>query len=337
MKRVITLIWWHVPLSRENKEKLKAFVFVLFPFLFRNSRVYRNWHEAMVFSKQHGGPGERTHSGYITGDRRFSNAVPEYPPEPIPAEPVSELAIVIHAYYFDVFQEIMTYLRRIHSVTFRIFVTSPDSLTGKISALLGENKFAFESIATENRGRDILPFLEILPRVFSQGYQAILKIHTKKSDHRMSGERWRHDLYRKLITAQAMTQALRLFNGDHTIGIIGAQGHIVPMNLYYGANARRVESLSAAMGVHPSHLPVLSFPAGSMFYARKQALLPLLNLNITTGDFEDENGQKDGTMAHAVERAFAVSTLASNLKQVDISYDLKKLNFTITKDHPFTH
>ena len=68
------------------------------------------------------------------------------------------------------------------------------------------------------------------------------------------------------------------------------------------------------MGIAPRSLEQLSFVAGTMFYARVNALLPLMCLNLRDSDFEEEIGQVDGTIAHAIERAISVSAKAASME-----------------------
>lgn len=322
-------LWWNLPLSRQNKEWVKTSVFSALPFLFKKNRVYRGWKDARIFSDL---PEKR-----LNQPNPFQMNGSGYRSEPVSKEPITTLAIVIHAFYFDIFLEIMDYLIHNSESKYRIYITSPETLSEKIARFFNDIGCEYSFLAVENRGRDILPFLEVLPQVFDDGYQAVLKIHTKKTDHTKSGDLWRKDLYKKLLGEKAMQRALEIFNGDGAVGMIGAPGHTVPLNLYYGANAKTVAFMSEAMGVTPSQLSNLNFSAGSMFYVRKQALLPLLNLGLKSKDFEDESGQKDGTLSQAVERAFTISAVASNMKLVDTSYHPQKQNQIITKDHPFTY
>jgi len=80
----------------------------------------------------------------------------------------------------------------------------------------------------------------------------------------------------------------------------------------------------------------MAFVAGSMFYARKEAILPLLELDMPDAVFEPEAGQLDGTMAHAYERGFAISSYAAGLWIVDNRFDPRNPQPAITTNHRFT-
>jgi hypothetical protein len=335
--KLVTIAWWHLPLTRTNKERMKSAIFRTLPFFFRTTRVYRQWVDAKSWTDSANLPKTPDTVSFSKTFARDSNKEPEYRQEAISADPVTSVAIIVHAFHFDVFLEIMEYLKNNQSIKFSFYVTAPKELTEKITGFFKTSSFDFFVLPVENRGRDILPFLTIVNRAFADGHQVVLKVHTKKSDHRLSGDLWRKDLFQKLLTDSSVSRALQLLNNDKTVGIIGASGHLVPMNLYYGANAARIERLGEALGISRDKLTHLNFPAGSMFFARKQALIPLLNLDIKANDFEVEAGQKDGTLAHAIERAFAISAMASGLKTVDSSFIPGKSKLEIARNHPFTH
>ena len=109
---------------------------------------------------------------------------------------------------------------------------------------------------------------------------------------------------------------IQTFNDNPNVGIVGPEGHIVPMTTYWGSNQKRVLELAARLGVDSEKLMAAPFVAGTMFYGRISALKPMLNLAISDKDFEPESGQIDGTMAHAIERVFTISAIAANQKIV---------------------
>lgn len=232
-----------------------------------------------------------------------------------PSKPLCQrLALIIHAYYPDVLSEILDYLHEIDGIELQLYISCPPEKTHTVSELLKGCTHSWYLSEMPNRGRDVLPFLMQLPQVIEDGHDWVLKVHTKKSTHREDGDVWRRDLYDKLLTKQSILQARTTLTNSPEIGILGPAGHLVPMSFYWGSNANRVEGLACRLGVRPSDLKEMSFVAGTMFFARVQALSPLLNLALSSTDFEDETGQVDGTLAHALERTLSVSAHAAGLR-----------------------
>ena len=239
------------------------------------------------------------------------------------------IAVVLHAFYEDVFDEILGYLVKIHSVALKFYITAPIEILESIQTKLQKHQYDFHLMSVSNHGRDILPFMKIMPDVLKGGHDLLIKVHTKKSVHRNDGDLWRKDIFRKLLTDQAITANIEYFANNPEIGILGPTDHIVPMGLFFGSNALRVKQLAARMGVEIDALKILNFVAGTMFMAHTKAMLPLMNIAISESEFESEASQIDGTLAHAIERLFSVSAYSMNLT---VSCPENK----VTKSYKFT-
>lgn len=224
-----------------------------------------------------------------------------------------KLAVVIHAFYLDILEEIINSLKSVEAYQVKLFVTTPFQNEDNARSLLQASGLNYYLLPMENRGRDVLPFLKIMEKVIDHGYTKLVKVHTKRSKHRIDGDKWRDDLYSKLITPVAIHNAMSIFQQQPKVGIIGPEGHIVPMNFYWGSNAENVEKLCYRMGYKLDDIRELNFVAGTMFFARVDALKPILSLGLTEDDFDIEAGQIDGTIAHAIERIISVSLHAANL------------------------
>jgi lipopolysaccharide biosynthesis protein len=174
----------------------------------------------------------------------------------------------------------------------------------------------------ENRGRDIAPKLLAWPEVY-RDYGLMLHIHTKKTDYNSYLERWRTYLFRNLLgSRKTVSDILSLFSGDGRMGMVAPMHHhALNMADPYGANLADMRSLAGRMGIDVGRLRHLDFPAGSMFWARTAALRPLLETGLRHSDFPDELGQKDGTLAHAVERLFLVSCEAAGFRWTKVVCD----------------
>ncbi|MFX8660761.1 rhamnan synthesis F family protein, partial [Acinetobacter baumannii] len=61
------------------------------------------------------------------------------------------------------------------------------------------------------------------------------------------------------------------------------------------------------------------YPVGNMFWARTAALRPLLDGRITYDLFPPEQGQLDGTLAHAIERSVGLVARANGYRYDECS------------------
>ncbi|MDR6874156.1 lipopolysaccharide biosynthesis protein [Bosea sp. BE125] len=158
----------------------------------------------------------------------------------------------------------------------------------------------------DNRGRDIAPFLAVLGSGALDGYDAVLKLHTKRSPHLLDGEIRRKLLFDKLCgNWNATCRALSAFNSAAT-GIVGWGQSWRATPSYWMANEVRTREIAKRMQA-PDEAIRLGFFEGTMFWFRPAALASLRELDLRPEDFEPEARQLDGTLHHAVERCFTIA------------------------------
>jgi lipopolysaccharide biosynthesis protein len=73
-----------------------------------------------------------------------------------------------------------------------------------------------------------------------------------------------------------------------------------------------------------------------MFYARIEVLKTVLDLGLTRDQFEPEDGQVDGTLAHAVERAFSLGLIKTGTFLADTGFPENDPFLTVNRNHYFT-
>jgi len=193
-------------------------------------------------------------------------------------------------------------------IAWRLIVTTAPEVEREVRDCLQRLWPSAEVCVFENRGRDILPFLRVATRLADEGEPLILKLHTKRSLHRGDGAEWRRELVDELTAPARVMSTLAAFRDDPDLGMVAPDGHIQPLSYFWGANRSNVAALCARIGITPPQPEVDRFTAGSMFWARTEALRPLLDARLDDWLFETERGQVDGTFAHAVERVMSLAT-----------------------------
>lgn len=219
---------------------------------------------------------------------------------------------ILHAWHLEELREVLNALRA-SAQPWRLLVTTTSERARWVESLLQETGWAFRILIAENRGRDILPFLRAAYRLLLEGEDVVLKLHTKRSDHRIDGEEWRRQLLHRLLDRDRVAHILAAFDQDQTLGQIGPEGHLLRATLYSGGNSRWLALLRDRMAMKEDSGDD-EFFAGSMFWVRLRSLAPLFECGLAETDFEEERGQLDGTLAHAIERIMGSVTVSQGYR-----------------------
>lgn len=233
------------------------------------------------------------------------------------------VAIAVHAFYPDVFGEILATLVTLPPAH-KIFVTTVETRRDEIERQLAASGRAYTLRVVANRGRDILPFIGIYDEIRAEGFDLVAKIHTKKSAHRKDGAKWRRTLIDTIAGREGFARVLAAFADDASLGMTGPDTHLTGFRNNIVANEARVFGLARRLGLTAREVTGGRFFAGSMFVARVEALAPLMSLAIGDDDFEPEAGQLDGTLAHAIERGLALSVVASGMRVAGVEDVLRR-------------
>ncbi|HWL79434.1 MAG TPA: rhamnan synthesis F family protein [Roseomonas sp.] len=222
-------------------------------------------------------------------------------------------AVVVHLYYPELLDEALAVQATLPPGS-PLLITAPPAQAARLRQdIKGREKV--EVLEVENRGRDIAPFMKLLAEGRLDGFDAVLKIHGKRSPHLRHGDLRRRIFFVGLAGSRGnVARVLECFKEPAT-GFVGLASYFRTRPLYWMRNRARVEALCARMGA-PARV---GFFEGSMFWFRPAALEPLRRLGLRTEDFEAEAGQLDGTLHHAVERCFVLSGLAAGYEARSLS------------------
>ncbi len=221
------------------------------------------------------------------------------------------IAIQLHVYYHDLVDEFARHLSNM-PFPYDLFVSvASDEGEQACRTAFGALAMcsALEIVRVENLGRDLLPVFCTFGKKLA-GYDYIAHMHSKKSLFNGGATMgWREYLLHGLLGSDKdIRKIFALMQGTDPCGIVYPQNSSL---LPYWANTwlgtRDLGSTwCARLGIQQPR-GYFDFPVGSMFWARGDALRPLFEAGITVSDFAPEAGQMDGTIAHCLERLFALT------------------------------
>ena len=227
-----------------------------------------------------------------------------------PAVPEGSVLALCHCHYPDLVPELATRLLSLPRGAALHVTASDPAVFAAWDPYRRRSRVPIRFHETENRGRDLLPFVTVARSLAIAPDAAVLKIHGKRSAYVAAGDWWRRDMLRGLFPGPfAARRALVRFAADPRLALLGAPGTFIGHPVYWGRNRDAVTTLMRAFTGTDPRDEDLAFFAGTMFWIRGGFLAELLP-HIDEALFEPEPIGEDGTYAHAVERAIGMAALA---------------------------
>lgn len=225
----------------------------------------------------------------------------------------SDGAICLHLFYPDLIDELAQHVDELRAANeaLDLLISVPSTWNNENVAKAITRLSPKRILVTPNRGRDVLPFLNLAREAVRMGYRYGCKVHTKKSPHVRGGDRWRRGLYSSLLSVKTARAAKHEFQRDERCGIYAASGMIKSCSdpSTMRDNLANLDRIFSTLG--QSAAGMNRFVAGTMFWFQFDALRMAINDQFDAEWFGPELGAIDGTMAHAFERAFVhLSSLA---------------------------
>lgn len=226
-----------------------------------------------------------------------------------------KVAIQAHVFYPDVAPQMKNYLNNI-PFKFDLLV----SVVNKADKVYLEKFFAdcvnVENIyaeVVENLGRDISPLIVTFKNAWFD-YDYLCHIHTKRSPHTPWGELWRTYLFSKCLgSTDLIKNIVGYFENNQNTAILYPENfYKIKKYINSDENVNDLNNLLRIFGLEEEKsFEGFDFAAGSMQWFRTEHFRPLIEYGFRFKDFKEANKKIDGTLAHAMERFFALYALKS--------------------------
>ena len=176
----------------------------------------------------------------------------------------ARVLVVAHVYYPEVWFDIEDRLVRIPE-PYDLVVSLVEGRTEVLEPQIAERLPHAMIHRVPNLGRDLGSLVELAGAGVFDGYDAILKVHTKRSPHRVDGDAWRVALLDGLMPSpEGIRRIVELLRSDRSRRARRSDREACTAPETWGSNQVLVEALAARIpfAFDPD---VLRYPAGSMY------------------------------------------------------------------------
>ena len=217
-----------------------------------------------------------------------------------------KVAIQAHIFYEDLIDEIISITNNI-PVKFDFYITTNNLQKRKIikehiETKSKANKYQIKIV--KNKGRDILPLLIQMRKVFNK-YKYFCHIHSKKTlQNPIYGYQWRLYLYKNLLGSKdTISEILSDFEEDGKLGFIFPETFYLAKESALKLDEQLINSMNYLISKLFGEFKIgnkLDFPAGDMFWARSKAVYQIFQINLEDDIYLEGKGNQ--TILFAIER-----------------------------------
>ena len=271
-----------------------------------------------------------------------------------------KIGLFFHIYFEDLIEECFNYASNMPEYVDIFITTDKENKKVKIENKFSELKNKVDVKIIENRGRDVSAFL-VPNREEILKYDIACFAHdkkTKKLHHELKGEEFKYNCLENILgNKNFVNNIINLFIENPRLGLLSppAPNHAE----FYGNLGREwgenfditvefLKDLKIEINVDKNKTPVA--PYGTMFWFRPKAMEKLLEKAWKYEDFPKEPNKIDGTMLHAIERAYpfvvqeagfySANVLNEDFARVEMTnlgFMLSSLNKTLYSNKLFQH
>ena len=216
------------------------------------------------------------------------------------------VAIQAHIFHIDLVDEIINITNNI-PVKFDLYITTNNIYKRNIireHVMKSTKANKYEIKIVKNKGRDILPLLTQMRKVFNK-YKYFCHIHSKKTLQNPNyGHKWRLYLYKNLLGSQeTVSEILSELEEDDKLGFIFPETFYEAKESALKLDEQLVNSMNYLISKMIGEFKMgnkLDFPAGDMFWARSKAVYQIFQINLENDIFMEGKGPQ--TILFAIER-----------------------------------
>ena len=271
-----------------------------------------------------------------------------------------KIGLFFHIYFEDLIEECFHYVSNVPEYTDIFITTDKENKKIKIENKFSKLKNKVDVKVIENRGRDVSAFL-VPNREEILKYDIACFAHDKKTKQlhpELKVEEFKYKCLENILgNKNFVNNIIDLFIKNPRLGLLSppAPNHAE----FYGNLGREwgenyditvelLKDLNIESNVDKSKAPIA--PYGTMFWFRPKAMKKLLEKTWVYKDFPEEPNKVDGTILHAIERAYpfvvqeagfysanVLNEEFARVEMTNLGFMLSSLNKTLYSNKLFQH